>query len=289
MERTQGVVMDIEAALFFRAAVERLGLAPLTSMYWYSESMKPTAIDWRPEVHDSDGLALWTATGEHIWRPLNNPPRIVVSTFIDDSPRGFGLLQRDRVFDHYLDGVGYEKRPSTWVEPLGAWGRGAVHLVEIPTGDEIVDNIVAYWSPEKPVVGGERLDLRYRLYWLADEPFPSPLGRCVATRLGRGGQPGQPRPYGVQKFMVEFLGGPLASLPFGVKPEPILWASRGRFTHASTQAVPDNVAGHWRAEFDLTVDGQEPVELRLFLKSGEHVLTETWLYQYHPTLMAATH
>jgi glucans biosynthesis protein len=289
MQRTSGVIMDIEATLFFRAAVERLGLAPLTSMFWYSETMKSTAVDWRPEVHDSDGLALWTAKGERIWRPLNNPARIVVSTFIDDGPRGFGLLQRDRVFDHYLDGVGYEKRPSAWVEPLGAWGRGAIHLVEIPTDDEIVDNIVAYWSPDRPVAAGDRLDLHYRLYWLAEEPFPSGLGRCVATRLGRGGQPGQPRPYGVRKFMVEFLGGPLASLPFGVKPEPILWASRGTFVHASTEAVPDNVSGHWRAEFDLMVDGHEPVELRLYLKSGEQVLTETWLYQYHPMPMAATH
>jgi glucans biosynthesis protein len=288
MERTKGVVMDIEASLFFRAPVERLGLAPLTSMYWYSETMKTTAVDWRPEVHDSDGLALWTATGEHIWRPLNNPPRIVVSTFIDDNPRGFGLLQRDRAFDHYLDGVGYEKRPAAWVEPLGTWGRGAVHLVEIPTNDEIVDNIVAYWSPDNPVAAGDQISLHYKLHWLADEPYPSPLGRCVATRLGRGGQPGQPRPFGVQKFMVEFMGGPLANLPYGVKPEPVLWSSRGKFTHAATEAVPNNVPGHWRAEFDLTADGQEPVELRLFLRNGQEILTETWLYQYHPVLLTAT-
>jgi glucans biosynthesis protein len=283
MERTKGVVMEIEAALYFRQAVERLGLAPLTTMYWYSETVKRAGIDWRPEVHDSDGLAMWTGGGEHIWRPLNNPAHISVSSFQDEHPRGFGLLQRDRNFDHYLDGVGYEKRPSTWVEPIGDWGKGTVQLVEIPTDDEINDNVTAYWCPEKPVEAGSRVELRYRLHWLADEPYPTPLGRCVATRLGRGGQPGKPRPAaGVRKFDVEFLGGPLSKLPYGVKPELVLWSSRGEFTYTYAEAVPDDVPGHWRALFDLTVDGNEPVEMRLYLKAGGEVLTETWLYQYRP-------
>lgn len=282
MERTKGVVMEIEKTLFFRQAVERLGLAPLTSMYWYSETVKQAALDWRPEVHDSDGLALWTGSGERIWRPLNNPAHIIVSTFIDEHPRGFGLLQRDRAFDHYLDGVRYDRRPSAWVEPLGDWGQGSVHLLEMPTDDEINDNIVAYWCPEKPVQPGSRVELRYRLHWLADEPYPTPLARCTATRLGRGGEPGRPRPDGVRKFTVEFLGGPLAVLPSGVKPELVLWSSRGRFSYAFAEAVPDDVPGHWRALFDLAVDGLDPVEMRLYLKVGDQVLTETWLYQYHP-------
>ncbi|HZF37082.1 MAG TPA: glucan biosynthesis protein D [Candidatus Angelobacter sp.] len=282
MTRTKGVVMEIEKALFFRQPVDRLGLAPLTTMYWYSETVKPTAVDWRPEVHDSDGLALWTGAGERIWRPLVNPAHTTVSSFFDERPRGFGLLQRDRQFDHYLDGVAYDRRPSAWVEPLGEWGRGAVELVEMPTDDEIFDNVTAYWCPAAPTKAGDRVDLRYRLHWLADEPYPTPLGRCVASRLGRGGQPGLPRPDGVRKFMVEFLGGPLAQLPFGVKPEPVLWSSRGKFSYVYTEAVPDDLPGHWRAQFDLTVDGHDPVEMRLFLRANSQVLTETWLYQYHP-------
>jgi glucans biosynthesis protein len=282
LERTKGVVMEIEANLFLRKAVDRLGLAPLTSMYWYSETVKPTATDWRPEVHDSDGLALWTGKGERIWRPLNNPPRIVISSFSDEHPRGFGLMQRDRNFDHYLDGVFYDRRPSVWVEPLDGWDPGAVHLVEIPTGDEINDNIVAYWCPAKPTQAKDRIDLRYRLHWLADEPYPASLGRCIATRLGRGGRSGQPHPPGVRKFMVEFLGGPLTPLPANAKLEPVLWSSRGSFSYFDTQQVADSVPGHWRAEFDLVVDGHDPVEMRLFLRTAGHVLTETWLYQYHP-------
>jgi len=282
MTRDKGVLMDIDQSFFLRAPVTRFGVAPLTSMYWFSETKKPTGIDWRPEVHDSDGLAVWTGNGERFWRPLNNPPRTIASSFIDENPRGFGLLQRDRVFDHYDDGVFYDRRPSLWVEPRGNWGKGAVQLVEIPTDDEIHDNIVAMWVPQAPASAGTSFDLSYRLHWQADEPFPTPLARCVATRLGNGGQPGKPRPQGVRKFMVEFLGAPLANLPYGTKPEPVLWASRGSFSYIFTEPVPDDVPGHWRAQFDLTVAGSEPVEMRLYLRDKDAVLSETWLYQYHP-------
>lgn len=282
MTRDKAVLMNIDSALFLRKDVERLGIAPLTSMYWFSETVKPTAIDWRPEVHDSDGLAMWSGDGEHIWRPLNDPAQTAASAFSDHNPHGFGLLQRDRNFDHYLDGVYYDRRPSLWVQPLDSWGEGSVQLIELPTDDEINDNIVAMWVPKKPVRAGDQYRLRYKLYWAADEPFPTDLARCVATRLGRGGQPGKPRPAGVRKFVVEFLGGPLASLPFGTKPEPVLTASRGKFSYVFTEPVPDGVSGHWRAEFDLTVDGNDPVDMRLFLKAGDKTLSETWLYQYHP-------
>jgi glucans biosynthesis protein len=283
LSRGKGVVMDIDQTLFLRADIARFGLAPLTSMYWFSETKKDAGADWRPEVHDSDGLAMWTGAGERLWRPLNNPPRIMASSFMDDNPRGFGLLQRDRDFDHYQDGVYYDRRPSLWVEPAGHWGKGSVQLVEIPTDDEIHDNIVAMWVPEKAATAGSEVNLSYRLYWRADEPFPTDLARCVATRLGNGGQPGQPRPKGVRKFMVEFQGPLLENLPFGVKPEAVLWASRGSFSYVFTEAVPDDVPGHWRAQFDFTVGGgTEPVEMRLFLRSGGKVLSETWLFQYHP-------
>lgn len=282
MTRATGVVMDVAHRFHLRQPIQRFGLAPLTSMYWFSETKKATAADWRPEVHDSDGLALWTGAGERIWRPLNNPPRITVSAFGDDNPKGFGLLQRDRVVGHYLDGVFYERRPSLWIEPKGAWGKGAVQLVEIPTDDEIHDNIVAMWVPERAAQAGDVVDLAYVMTWDADEPSPGPLARCVATRLGNGGQPGQPRPKGVRKFVVEFLGGPLETLPFGVKPEAVLWSSRGEFSYIFTEAVPDDVNGHWRAQFDLTVTGEEPVELRCFLRADGAALSETWAFQYHP-------
>ena len=283
MTRGKGVLMDIEHSLHLRKDVSRLGIAPLTTMYWFSETAKATAIDWRPEVHDADGLALWTGAGERIWRPLNNSDKTTASAFADQSPRGYGTLQRDRVFDHYLDGVFYDKRPSVWVEPLGDWGKGAVHLVEIPTDDEIHDNVVAMWVPADPAKAGMSYEFRYKLHWLADEPYPSGLARCVATRLGRGGQPGLQRPAGVRKFMVEFLGGALETLAFGVKPTMELWSSRGHFTdYQYTEAVPDGVNGHWRAQFDLVIDGSDPVEMRCTLKTGERAISEVWAFQYHP-------
>jgi glucans biosynthesis protein len=268
--------------MFLRRDVSRLGLVPLTSMYWYSETIKPTAIDWRPEVHDSDGLAIWNGAGERIWRPLNNPMQTRASAFADTRPRGFGLLQRDRAFDHYQDGVNYEKRPSLWIEPLGDWGEGSVQLIEIPTDDEIHDNVVAFWVPKADAKAGSSYSLQYRLHWSDQEPFPSPLARCVATRIGRGGQPGQPRPQGVRKFMVEFIGQPLQNVPFGVKPEVVLTAARGKFSYIFAEAVPNGVPGHWRAQFDFTPEGNEPIDMRLYLKNGDQTLTETWLYQYQP-------
>ncbi len=281
MRRDKAVVMDIEAHLFLRRDVSQLGVAPMTSMYWYSETNKPTAVDWRPEIHDSDGLAMWTGAGEYIWRPLNNAAQPTTSTFADKSPRGFGLLQRDRIFDHYLDGVRYERRPSLWVEPLGDWGEGSVQLVELPTDDETMDNIVAMWVPKQPAKAGSNLQLHYRLTWSAGEPHETALARCVATRLGRGGEPGHNRPRGVRKFVVEFLGGRLATLPYGTRPQPILTATSGTFSDVFTEAVPDSVAGHWRAEFDFTAAGADVVDMRLFLKNADQTLSETWLYQYH--------
>ncbi|MCA0425036.1 MAG: glucan biosynthesis protein, partial [Proteobacteria bacterium] len=160
--------------------------------------------------------------------------------------------------------------------------KGAVQLIEIPTDDEIHDNVVAAWQPEAPVKAGDSLAFRYKLYWTADEPFPTPLARVVATRMGNGGQPGQPRPKGVRKFMVEFEGAPLKGLPSGVRPEAVLWASRGTFSYVFTEAVPDDVPGHWRAQFDFHAEGTEPVEMRLFLRLDGKPLSESWLYQYHP-------
>ncbi len=286
IRRTAGTVMEVENRLFVRRDVGRLGIAPLTSMFWFGEHGRERPADGRPEVHDADGLAVWTGAGERIWRPLDNPTRIVVTSYLDDDPRGFGLGQRDRDFDHYLDGVGYEKRPSVWVEPLAGWGKGMVQLVEIPTDDEINDNICAYWLPERPARAGDALGFRYRLHWLDAEPgFPADrLARVVATRTGRGGEPRKAHPHGSTKFCVEFLGEPLARLAEGAPPEPVISASRGSVSLVRTEPVPDGVPGHWRMFFDLAADGREPVEMRAFLRGGGGPLTETWLYLFEPPM-----
>lgn len=279
--KDKAVVMTIRAELFARKDIARMGIAPLTSMFWFAENDRHLATDWRPEIHDSDGLALWTGAGERIWRPLNNPPAVMTNAFADENPRGFGLLQRDRDFDHYQDdGVFYDRRPSVWVEPLEPWGRGAVQLVEIPTDDEIHDNVVAYWVPEAPIAAGSSWSFRYRLHWRAQEPFPPTAGRVVATRIGRGGVPGQPRPKGRKKFVIDFEGGPLDRLAQSDPVEAAISASRGAVDNDYTLKVVGTK--RWRAFFDLAAEGRDPVNLRCYLRLGGEILTETWLYQYVP-------
>jgi glucans biosynthesis protein len=277
------VIMNVHCTLFFRANISRLGVAPLTSMYWYGENQRRKAADWRPEIHDNDGLAMWTGKGERIWRPLVNPPSVQTNSFVDNNPRGFGLVQRDRDFDNYQDdGAFYNKRPGIWVEPKGNWGPGAVQLVEIPTDDETHDNIVAYWRPDGDISAGDTLSFDYRLYWQDNEPaYPKNLARTVATRIGRGGIPGQiPWPRDKRKIVVDFTGGPLAQLEQRFDVKPIVSASRGKIDNAYVIKVVGT--DRWRALFDLQVDGNAPVDLRLFLRLGNKTLSETWLYQYFP-------
>ncbi|HEY5078857.1 MAG TPA: glucan biosynthesis protein G, partial [Opitutaceae bacterium] len=125
-----------------------LGLAPLTSMFWHGKNTNASYDDFRPEVHDSDGLMIFTGAGEWIWRPLTNPGNTRIATFSDENPKGFGLIQRDRRFEDYQDlEAEYHMRPSAWVEPVGSWGAGAVRLVELHAPDETYDNITAFWVP----------------------------------------------------------------------------------------------------------------------------------------------
>lgn len=280
--RGDGPVMDVSSWLYPRKTVERLGVAPLTSMYWYSETNRKQAVDWRPEIHDSDGLAIWMGNGERLWRPLNNPPETVTNAFMDERPRGFGLLQRDRDFDHYQDdGVFYERRPSAWIEPVNEWASGQVQLVEIPTDDEIHDNIVMYWVPDAPVEPGKPLQFDYRLYWTADEPFPAELGRVMATYTGTGGIPGQPRPENTTRFVVDYRGGEVGALERG-DAEPVVDLSRGEVTLADAHPVVGQ-PGLYRAFFDARIEGADPVDMRMYVKGGDdRALTETWLYQYFP-------
>jgi glucans biosynthesis protein len=280
---TGAVVMNVHSVLFFRADIARLGIAPLTSMYWYGENERRKAADWRPEIHDSDGLALWTGKGERIWRPLIDPPQVMTNAFLDDNPKGFGLIQRDRDFENYQDdGAFYNRRPGIWVEPKGDWGPGAVQLVEIPTDDEIHDNIVACWRSDAPIKRGGSLSFDYRLYWQDSEPaYPKDIAHVVATRLGVGGVPGQvPAPRDRRKFVVDFTGGPLMQMAQRFDIKPVVSASRGKIDNAYVIKVVGT--DRWRALFDLQAEGNGPVDLRVFLKLGDKTLSETWIYQYFP-------
>ena len=274
----RGLVQEVESHLFFRRPVERLGLAPLTSMFWYGQADAARGPDWRPQIHDSDGLAIWTGSGERLWRPLTNPPRVTTNAFLDHNPRGFGLMQRDRAFaDYQDDGVFYERRPSAWVEPIGDWGAGSVQLVRIPTDSETNDNIVAFWTPAAPVGAGDSLAPRYRLHWTDAEPMPVGVARVVATRVGQGGRPGQPSPAGVRKFVVDFAGGRLESLGRDSGVTAVVGASRGAPVAAA--AYPVVGTRLWRLMFDIAMQPGESVDLRAFLRLGADALSETWNFE----------
>ncbi|MCP5195563.1 MAG: glucan biosynthesis protein [Gammaproteobacteria bacterium] len=278
--------MQVETHLFPRRAIERLGIAPMTSMFLCGENDRRAVDDFRPEIHDSDGLALWTGTGEYIWRPLLNPHYVRVNSFLDRNPRGFGLLQRDRDFNNYQDdGAFYHKRPSLWVEPIGDWGQGAVQLIEIPTPDETFDNIVAFWNPAQPAQSGQELNFNYRLYWGERPPVLPTTAEVIATRIGVGGVIGQKMPISqkarMRKFVVDFQGGQMEYLPKNKSVEAVVWASRGQISDISVRPVIEE--NEWRCRFDLTFSGSEPVDLRCYLRDAEgNALSETWLYQWSP-------
>jgi glucans biosynthesis protein len=256
-------------------------------MFSYGENDRRAANDWRPEIHDSDGLSMWTGAGEWIWRPLTNPAQLQFSSYLDDNPRGFGLLQRDRDFDHYQDdGVYYDRRPSLWVEPKqgqnGGWGKGSVQLVEIPTVDETFDNIVAFWNPAEKPKPGQELLFGYRLYWGTRMPFSSPLGQTIATRTGIGGTVGIKRQYYSWHFAVDFAGGELGALGKDAAVEAVITTSHGQVEHVTAHYVGEFHG--YRALFDVRPpeDAIDPIDLRLYLRIDGRPLTETWIYLWTP-------
>jgi glucans biosynthesis protein len=270
-------VMEVKAHIFMRERVEKLGVAPLTSMFYHGELTERYMADFRPEVHDSEGLLVETGNGERIWRPLINPRRLRISTFQVTDPKGFGLFQRDRVFDHYQDlEAHYHRRPSAWVEPLGQWGQGRVELVEIPSSSERYDNIVVFWVPAKPTEAGQGLEFDYRIRFALDPEARLRGGRTIATRIGAGGTD-EPQP-DRRKFVIDFVGENLKGLEAEPPVEAVVNASSGKIINAVAEENP--YTGGWRAFFELVPDSDQPVDLRCFLKRGPDMLTETWSFQW---------
>ena len=268
-------VMDVKVVLYFRRTPAVVGLAPLTSMFQHGENTGWSREDFRPEVHDSDGLLLQTGAGEWIWRDLINPASTRTATFVDRSPRGFGLVQRDREFAHYDDlEANYHLRPSTWVEPVGDWGAGAVRLLEFPTPDETNDNIVACWVPASLPKTGQPLAYDYRLHWYLDSPVRPPGGRVASTRQGTVLDHPQNR-----RIVVDFAGLPLDQ----PAPEAVVSVGAGAKLGGPVGVQPVAPLGVWRVVFELVPDGSgRPVELRCFLRHAQTTLSETWSHLWNP-------
>ncbi|MSQ66926.1 MAG: glucan biosynthesis protein G [Gammaproteobacteria bacterium] len=268
----ESTIVDVNLTLYTRLAMDTVGIAPLTSMFFFAANDRQGVDDYREQVHDSDGLLVCNGGGEWLWRPLVNPQRLRVSYFVDHNPKGFGLLQRNRRFESYEDADShYENRPSAWVEPVGDWGAGAVTLVEIPSDRESNDNIVAFWRPKEPLAARSEWQATYRLHWCRDVPVAGArLGSVVSTRVGRGSQEQS------RLFIVDFGGDALHGLNAPVKTQ--LFASRGQLSTPSTRWV--EARGIWRTTFELVPEGEDPIELRCVLMASEQAITESWCYQW---------
>tara|TARA_R110002051_G_scaffold6665_1_gene31991 strand:- start:4397 stop:5962 length:1566 start_codon:yes stop_codon:yes gene_type:complete len=273
--------VEVEAELFAREDIAKLGVAPLTSMFTYGEASRQRPDDFRPQVHDSDGLLMHTGSGEWLWRPLTNPEQLRTSTFTDSSPQGFGLMQRERDFNRYLDTEAqYHRRPSQWVVPLDEWGPGHVELVEIPTPDETHDNIVAYWVADDALKAGESRRLHYLTHTLNNDPEAHTLGRAIRTRHGSAAGPGQTDSSASEQrqFIVDFQGGALDEIAADQPVELDISAQLGEVLLPQVTALPNN---GWRASFRVPANNQ-PSDVRLRLTLNHEPVSETWNYVWYP-------
>ncbi|TNC14456.1 glucan biosynthesis protein G [Methylobacterium terricola] len=277
-------VVDVRCTLIPRRELATVGIAPLTSMFFIGENDRHHSDDYRPELHDSDGLLMQSGGGEWIWRPLRNPKERWISAFQDRNPKGFGLMQRDRVFEDYQDlEAFYHRRPGYWVEPQGEWGEGTVRLVELPTENETHDNIVASWQPKQPYQPGEAVELSYKVRALAETDDLHPGGRVVNTYVARttasGGTADGSEPL-TRRFLVDFSGGDLAywlTDPKAVEIVPSTTA--GKITAVSL--VPNLHVKGFRAAIDVRLDRPgQATDLRAFLRARGQTLTETWTYPW---------
>jgi glucans biosynthesis protein len=222
---------------------------------------------------------LWTGAGKRIFRALENYKDFTISTFSDKNPKGFGLTQRDRDQNHFLDPVYYERRPSVWVEPLNSWGAGHVELVEIPTVDEYHDNLVVYWVPSAPSKKGSSFDFSYRLHWRNDQPFPpADLALVKSTYIGRGGEPATPDPVGVTKFVLEFQGKVLDDVRDPKQVVAKVKTSLGEIVSQKMKRVPDTT--RYQLHFDVKPGKVGVAELEAQLFVGAKAVSECWRYRF---------
>jgi glucans biosynthesis protein len=265
-------IMDVTLTLFPRVALDSVGIAPLTSMFYFDELSRSRIDDFRDEVHDSDGLQIVTDTGEQLWRPLANPSQLQVSSFTSTAPRAFGLVQRSRRYTDYQDlEARYEQRPSAWIEPIGNWGQGAVTLVEIPTDSETNDNIIAFWRPRGAIPAGKPWQVSYRLRWNERPRIMPALSRASVSRSG-------PSHDGKRRlFAIDFVGGVRSVEDLKLE----AGSSAGKISNMHLQPNPSTRGV--RATFELAPGDATVAELRVRLVRGERPASETWLYRWTGT------
>ncbi|MDR2337366.1 MAG: glucan biosynthesis protein [Deltaproteobacteria bacterium] len=276
---SKNTLVEVEANLFPRTKIKKLGIAPLTSMFLFGENTKNRFDDYRPEVHDSDGLLILNGKGEWLWRPLDNSKYLRISSFLDETPQGFGLLQRDRRGKHYYDLENeYEKRPSVWVEPLGNWGKGMLQLVEIPSIKDVNDNIVTYWVPEAEIVPEQEYSFKYMLYWCDNIPKKSNVARVDSTLTGTDSISSLLERE-KRKFVVNFSGKFSETELKEQLIKPDVYLSEGEILDVSLVYNPLTKGA--TVYFDF-VPPRKISEIRIALKKEDKIISEVWSYQWLP-------
>lgn len=265
--------VDVRCTLWPRVDLVNVGIAPLTSMFYFDETNRGRFDDFRPAVHDSDGLSIHNGNGELIWRPLANPTHIQVSSFVDENPKGFGLAQRERRYSdfHDLEAL-YHKRPSLWITPGEDWGPGAVTLVEIPTDKEIYDNIVAYWRPRTPLAAGSEDAFSYRMTWTDQIESPKPVAQVLNTRLGKGFAHNENK-----LVVIDFAPHP--ALPEDYD-ELVIYLNSNRLTLSDGQIQRNPETGGPRLSFQFDPGDVTAAEMRAQLYHGGQAISEVWLYRW---------
>ena len=268
----QASLCEVEATLFARRDLDHVGIGGMQASTLFGPIDRRAVDDVRQAAYTAEGLALRTGTGEALWRPLHNPDTLQISAFLDQGPKGFGLMHRTRAFaDFEDDRHHWERRPSLWLEPTGDWGEGAVALIEIPSDSVFNENVLAYWRPKAVVKAGTETRFAYRQSWCWQMPEPAPLARVMQSRGGRGVS-------GTRRlFLVDFQGEGLfaeGGLAIAVSASPGAITRQELFAHADRRTM--------RALIELDPGSERACELRLVLRRGETVVTETWLYRWTP-------
>lgn len=284
-------VADIDAVLFMRETdkiraadpkrnpIETIGMAPLTSMFWFGKQSERKFNDYRPAVHDSDGLLMQTQSGEWVWQPLVNPSRMEHQKIDAPNIRGFGLLQRERLFTEYQDTFNlYHEVPDVWVEPHGKWGNGRLHLVELSTSYEGLDNVVAFWDPENKPRPLQPFRFAYTLYWKNENGQKLSQNRAVSTRVGA--DPADPNG---RMFVIDFAGPSLDVIPQKDPPTLVASCSTNGIL-IEQQLIRNKFLGTWRALLKLkpSAGSSSPVDIRCALKKNTENVSETWTYHWSP-------
>jgi glucans biosynthesis protein len=277
-------VVEVRTRLYLREPIATLGIAPLTSMYQFGEN-QPHRVDFRPEVHDSDGLMVATGDGEWLWRPLINPNQVLTTSFSMRELKGFGLLQRDRSFTSYEDTEArYELRPSAWIEPVGSWGPGRVELVQLHTPNETNDNIVAYWVPSAQITPQNPMNFSYDLLWTTEDPRTKEkqqAGRVESTRVDSRLEAEHTKD--TVRFTIDFESTELAKLPADTVLRGVVATMGGDegYGIVEQQVLKIPATNGWRLVFRVP-KARRPIELRAYLDQGGKPLTETWTYTLEP-------